>query len=200
TPPGCGSAARSSRRAASTSRAASACTASRSTSTPRPRHGARSGRAASTWRRSRWPAPAARRSASRRSPQSSARASPGLCHKIGAMSRPSRITVLFNTDYDAEACATDVISVETSARAVATALTESGFEGELICLHGLEVLAVIDQVRAAAPALVFNLCESMAGNPCTEPTFVGLLDLFGIPYTGADLLALASCLHKQRAK
>ena len=116
------------------------------------------------------------------------------------MSRPSRITVLFNTDYDAEACATDVISVETSARAVATALTESGFEVELIGLHGLEVLAVIDQVRAAAPDLVFNLCESMAGNPCNEPTFVGLLDLFGIPYTGADLLALASCLHKQRAK
>ena len=38
------------------------------------------------------------------------------------MSRPLRIAVLYNTDYDAEACATDVISVETSARAVAGAL------------------------------------------------------------------------------
>jgi len=47
---------------------------------------------------------------------------------------------------------------------------------------------------------VFNLCESMAGNPCNEPTFVGLLDLFGIPYTGADLLSLASCLYKRRSK
>jgi D-alanine-D-alanine ligase len=33
-----------------------------------------------------------------------------------------------------------------------------------------------------------------------EPTFAGLLDLFEIHYTGADLLALASCLHKQRTK
>lgn len=116
------------------------------------------------------------------------------------MSRPLRIAVLYNTDYDAEACATDVISVETSARAVASALTESGFEVELLGLFGLEVMAVLDRVRALAPDLVFNLCESMAGDPCNEPTFVGLLDLFGIPYTGADLLGLASCLHKRRAK
>jgi D-alanine-D-alanine ligase len=116
------------------------------------------------------------------------------------MSRLQRITVLYNTDYDAEACATDVISVETSARAVAAALTDGGFQVELIGLYGLEVLAVIDRVRAAAPDLVFNLCESMAGDPRNEPTFVGLLDLFAIPYTGADLLGLASCLHKRRTK
>ncbi|HEY0478218.1 MAG TPA: hypothetical protein VGD37_11920 [Kofleriaceae bacterium] len=111
-----------------------------------------------------------------------------------------RITVLYNTDYDAEACATDVISVEASARAVAAALTEGGFQVEVLGLFGLEVLGVLDRVRASAPDLVFNLCESMAGDPRNEPTFVGLLDLFAIPYTGADLLCLASCLHKQRAK
>src|SRR5205823_11579083 len=43
-------------------------------------------------------------------------------------------------------------------------------------------------------------CESMDGDPANEPTFAGLLDLFDIPYTGADLVALASCLHKQRTK
>jgi D-alanine-D-alanine ligase len=116
------------------------------------------------------------------------------------MERPSRILVLYNTDYDAEACATDVISVETSARSLVAALIEGGFSVELIGLHGLEVLAVIDQVRAARPDLVFNLCESMAGDPRNEPTFVGLLDLFDIPYTGADLLGLASCLYKRRTK
>lgn len=111
-----------------------------------------------------------------------------------------RITVLYNTDYDAEACATDVISVEVGARAVVAALTEGGFEVELAGLHGLEVFAVLDRVRAADPDLVFNLCESMAGDPRNEPTFVGLLDLFGIPYTGTDLLGLAMCLHKRRTK
>jgi D-alanine-D-alanine ligase len=114
--------------------------------------------------------------------------------------RPSRITVLYNTDYDAEACATDVVSVESSARALASALVDSGFSVELIGLHGLEVLSVLERVRAARPDLVFNLCESMAGDPRNEPTFVGLLELYGIPYTGADLLGLASCLHKRRTK
>src|SRR6185369_8674479 len=50
------------------------------------------------------------------------------------------------------------------------------------------------------PDLLFNLCESMDGDPTNEPTFAGLLDLFRIPYTGADLLALATCLYKQRTK
>jgi D-alanine-D-alanine ligase len=116
------------------------------------------------------------------------------------MSRPLRIAVLYNSDFDAEACATDVMSVEASARAVCGALAESGHQVELIGLDGLEVLGVIDGVRAAGPDIVFNLCESMAGDSRNEPTFVGLLELFGIPYTGADLLALASCLHKRRAK
>lgn len=115
------------------------------------------------------------------------------------MDRPSRIAVLYNIDYDAE-CAADVVSVEASARAIVGALVESGFQVDQIGLHGREVLAVIEKVRAATPDLVFNLCESMAGESCNEPTFVGLLDLFEIPYTGADLLALASCLHKRRTK
>lgn len=114
--------------------------------------------------------------------------------------RPRRISVLFNTDYDAEAAATDVVSVESSARALAAALVESGFTVDLLGMHGVEVLAVIDQVRALGPDLVFNLCESLAGDPRNEPTFVGVLDVFRIPYTGADLLALASCLHKRRTK
>lgn len=113
---------------------------------------------------------------------------------------PSRITVLYNTDYDAEACPADAVSVETSSRALVDALIESGFSIEIIGLHGLEVMQVIDRVRAAKPDLVFNLCESLAADSRHEPTFVGLLDLFGIPYTGADLLGLACCLHKRRAK
>lgn len=115
------------------------------------------------------------------------------------MPRPLRITVLYNTDYDG-ACAADVASVEDSAHAVADALSEGGFQVERIGVHGLEVLAVLDRVRAAMPDLVFNLCESMAGESRNEPTLVGLLDLFAIPYTGADLLALALCLHKRRTK
>jgi D-alanine-D-alanine ligase len=114
------------------------------------------------------------------------------------MDRPRRIVVLYNTDYDDQFI--DVSSVEISARAIAAALSESGYDVERVGLHGIEVFAVIEQLRAANPDLVFNLCESMAGDPINEPTFAGLLDLYRIPYTGADLPALAACLHKRRTK
>jgi len=117
------------------------------------------------------------------------------------MDRPSRVTVLYNTDYDAErAPGIDISSVEASARALNAALREAGYIAELVGMKGLDVFDVLAKLRADKPDLVFNLCESMAGEPRNEPTFVGLLDLFAIPYTGADLLGLASCLYKQRTK
>lgn len=118
------------------------------------------------------------------------------------MSR-ERIVVLYNTDYDAEQAANntpDAISVRGSAKAIASALIESGFSVELTGVHGIEVYDVLARIRESKPDLLFNLCESMDGQPTNEPTFAGLLDLFGIPYTGANLLALASCLYKHRTK
>ena len=120
------------------------------------------------------------------------------------MQRPSRIFVLYNTDYDAEltgpGTGIDVSSVETSARSVSRALVESGYQVEVHGVQGRDVLDVLAAMRRGKPDLVFNLCESMAGDARNEPTLVGLLDLFELPYTGADLLGLASCLYKQRAK
>jgi D-alanine-D-alanine ligase len=116
----------------------------------------------------------------------------------------ARIVVLYNTDYDAEQAATannpDATSVRASAKAIASALIESGHTVELTGVHGVEVYSVLAQISAQKPELLFNLCESMDADPRNEPTFAGLLDLFRIPYTGADLLALASCLYKHRTK
>ncbi len=116
----------------------------------------------------------------------------------------ARIVVLYNTDYDAEQAANagtpDATSVRASAKAIASALIESGYTVELTGVHGVEVYDVLARLHANKPDLLFNLCESMDGDPRNEPTFAGLLDLFGIRYTGADLLALATCLYKQRTK
>jgi D-alanine-D-alanine ligase len=115
----------------------------------------------------------------------------------------ARIVVLYNTDYDAEQATLtgpDVTSVRESAKAITRALAESGHTVELSGVHGVEVYSVLAQIRTRKYDLLFNLCESMDNNSLNEPTFAGLLDLFGIRYTGADLLALASCLHKQRTK
>jgi D-alanine-D-alanine ligase len=113
-----------------------------------------------------------------------------------------RIVVLYNTDYDAEQARStpDLTSVRDSAKAIAGALIEAGFTVELAGIHGVEVYAALTRIREARPDLLFNLCESMENESLNEPTFAGLLELFGIPYTGCDLLALASCLHKQRTK
>src|SRR5690242_18008990 len=116
----------------------------------------------------------------------------------------ARIVVLYNTDYDAEQATLtgpDVTSVRDSAKAIARALVEAPPDGrarnevELMGVHGVEVYAALQRIRAMKCDLLFNLCESMDNNSLNEPTFAGLLDLFSIPYTGADLLALASCLH-----
>ena len=115
----------------------------------------------------------------------------------------ARIVVLYNTDYDAEQATLtgpDVTSVRDSAKAITRALAEAGHTVELSGVHGVEVYSVLAQIRTQKYDLLFNLCESMDNNSLNEPTFAGLLDLFGIRYTGADLLALASCLHKQRTK
>ena len=114
----------------------------------------------------------------------------------------ARIVVLYNTDFDEEQSkqTPDLTSVRDSAKAIAVALHESGHTVELTGVHGVEVYAVLERLHRARPDLLFNLCESMDNDARNEPTFAGLLDLFKIPYTGADLLALASCLHKQRTK
>lgn len=114
------------------------------------------------------------------------------------MSRPSTIVVLYNLED--EGAAIDAASVADAATAIAGALTERGYRATTATIRGADVFEVLAQLRADRPDLVFNLCEAMAGDSRNEPTFVGLLDLFGIPYTGADLLGLASCLYKQRAK
>lgn len=106
-----------------------------------------------------------------------------------------RIAVLYNVDYDASSGA-DASSVADCARAIHEALGGA----ELVGIRGPEVFEVLQRLGAAKPDLVFNLCESMAGDARNEPTFAGLLDLFGLRYTGNDLPALAACLHKRRSK
>lgn len=107
----------------------------------------------------------------------------------------AHIIVLHNLDF--EAGAIDASSVVDAAKAVAGALPHAGHRVETRGVHGLELLTVIPTLKAD---LVFNLCESLNNDARNEPTIAGLFDLFGIRYTGADQLALASCLHKPRAK
>lgn len=119
------------------------------------------------------------------------------------LARPSRIVVLINSDYDAELTAgtgADVSAVRLSAMSVADALRTRGFTVDLESIEGPDLLDVFGRLRADPPDVIFNLCESVGGDPRNEPVIPALLDVLGIPYTGADALALGLCLHKRRTK
>ena len=120
------------------------------------------------------------------------------------MDKPRHIVVLHNTDYDDELTGgspTDVSAVLISARAIAAGLVQAGYDAVCLGIAGPDIFDVITHLRALGPGLlVFNLCESMCGDSVHEPTLPGMLDLFAIPYTGSDPLALGSCLHKDRCK
>ena len=114
-----------------------------------------------------------------------------------------RVVVLHNTDYDAELTAgtgSDVSAVLDSANAVRDGLRAAGCDADTLGVHGLDVFDVLTELRRRSPDVVFNLCESMDGDSRHEPTMCGLLELFGLPYTGSPALALGACLHKDRAK
>ena len=112
-----------------------------------------------------------------------------------------RTVVLINSDYDAELGGADVSAVRLSAQAVVDALRARGHAADLVAIEGgADLFEAFPRLAAAPPDVVFNLCESVAGDPRNEPTIPALFDVLGIPYTGADALALGLCLHKRRTK
>ncbi len=54
----------------------------------------------------------------------------------------------------------------------------------------------VERVRRARPDLVFNLCEGIDGLATLEPAVIGVLELFGIPYTGSSSWTTSLCLRK----
>lgn len=112
-----------------------------------------------------------------------------------------RVIVLYNTDYDEELIAEDDVSaVRESASAITDAVADYGLDSQLMGIHGLELGAVMSEIRAQAPDLVFNLCESLNGDTRNEMVIPSVLDMIGVPYTGTGSLGLGSCLHKERCK
>lgn len=90
--------------------------------------------------------------------------------------------------------------VVTMAQEVARALAS---RGHFVSIRGLEVDSLpsfFAELQSDPPHLVFNLCESLAGNDRNEGVLPALLDLLQIPYTGSDPLALGITLQKDRTQ
>src|SRR5207244_10733933 len=54
----------------------------------------------------------------------------------------------------------------------------------------------VDKIRRGKFDLAFNMCEGIDGVASLEPAVIGMLELFGIPYTGGSSYATALCLRK----
>lgn len=118
-----------------------------------------------------------------------------------------RILVLHNRDFDtdqgASAADPDFVSradVVNAARDVARALVSRGHFVEVRGVDAGDIGELLRRLQADPPDLVFNLCESLAGEARNEVVVPTLLDLLQIPYTGTGALGLGLALRKDQAK
>ncbi len=65
---------------------------------------------------------------------------------------------------------------------------------------GADFLGDLEAVRRQAPDVVFNLCESLAGDARGEAVVAGVLEQLGLAVTGSPAPALGLALHKDQAK
>jgi D-alanine-D-alanine ligase len=112
-----------------------------------------------------------------------------------------RIVVLHNGQIDGR---TDISDVVNAARDVAGALAHRGCRVSTLAVDGGEpldaALKAVSVLREDPPELVFNLCESLAGDSRNEVVVPTLLELAGLRYTGSGPLALGLALRKDLTK
>lgn len=59
---------------------------------------------------------------------------------------------------------------------------------------------LVESLKEFKPDMVFNLVDSVKGMEYLASTIPGILDMLGIPFTGATLLGLALCYNKYLSK
>ena len=65
---------------------------------------------------------------------------------------------------------------------------------------GLDIQAFWQELRAAQPDAIWNLCEEASGRPGRELHAAALLELLDVPVTATAAVELALCLDKARAR
>jgi len=84
-------------------------------------------------------------------------------------------------------------------KSVQRALKESEHETKIIPV-ALDIYKLIDELKNNPPDIIFNLCESVDGDPTQEMSIASLFEILKIPYTGSRALTLGLALNKSRVK
>jgi D-alanine-D-alanine ligase len=64
----------------------------------------------------------------------------------------------------------------------------------------LDIHKLIKELTDDRPDMIFNLCESLDGDPTQEMNIASLFEIMKIPYTGSRALTLGIALNKSRVK
>jgi D-alanine-D-alanine ligase len=109
-----------------------------------------------------------------------------------------RVAVITDALSEATAQALGTPSAPGNPEPVVAALRTLGYDPVLVEFNGnpSEWLAELATGRFR---LVFNLCEGLSNQAAGEPVAAALVELLGIPLTGASSDMLALCLRKDRA-
>jgi D-alanine-D-alanine ligase len=107
--------------------------------------------------------------------------------------------VPFTPDNDLDASEYMVGDEWKDERDVMRALTRLGHKVSAFGVFD-DIRPLVDKVRAVKPDVIFNLCESFNADRKQEPNLPALLELLGVPYTGANPEALTLCKDKGLSK
>jgi D-alanine-D-alanine ligase len=113
-----------------------------------------------------------------------------------------RVLVIYNRDFegaDADPENKAREDIEGIAENVAALLARRGYVTDGMGVTD-DVFAALAAIKAFAPDVVFNLCESIGGDGRFEPLLPLLLEREGLAYTGSGPLTLGLALHKHKAK
>ncbi len=82
---------------------------------------------------------------------------------------------------------------------LAKRLTKKGIDAYPLNIKD-DINILLDDLRKNKPDVIFNFIELYNDDSRMEMNVVGLLELLGVPYTGAPAIALANCQNKALAK
>jgi D-alanine-D-alanine ligase len=105
------------------------------------------------------------------------------------------------TDIDKVEAAIDMseYGVLDEMKSVQRALGASSHDTKIVPV-ALDLFKLIEELRDDRPDIIFNLCESLDGDPTQEMNIASLYEMLKIPYTGSRALTLGLALNKARVK
>jgi D-alanine-D-alanine ligase len=113
-----------------------------------------------------------------------------------------RVAVVFNRDFEDAAADPENrarADIQDVAQDVSQVLVQAGLDVVTVGLRE-DLFGAVNQLKQAAPGMVFNLCESLRGDNRFEALLPMLLEFEGLSYTGSPPQSLLSALNKDRAK